>query len=331
MKCWFRNFAIGLSIVLAGGFIIGACQTGVTTPTTGNLNVKLKANFGKDVLSKGKLDAAKLSSCPNPAPTDDGPDLVAGLDCDSDGGVLQYITPSKYKMAIKRLSLVAADGTKVDIVADTGTLANAQVADLTSVFTFDPSSIAPANYPGYEAEIYYVELVMPLYDANSPQTIRIYLSDDDFPAEGNRGHHQGDVAVIDDQGQELGLFTPGLKWEAGSLQAASTNAQRPGSTDSETGHQRGQFGDVNLWTEARFVQGPNQDIFILREGLGLTPTGTGNTVTFSFNVKDCWMYEDFDNNLLFNPCDNPNPNLADACHAGAGWAPLFAKPEVVVE
>ena len=101
--------------------------------------------------------------------------------------------------------------------------------------------------------------------------------------------------------------------------AAIARNERINLTDPETGHLRGLYGDTDLWNQTAFMQGGDQDIYIVTWPLNLTVEETDQTIVCSFRVGDSWFYEDFDNNQKFNPCDN----TSDACGGGAEWSPLF--------
>ena len=290
----------------------------------GIVRVNMRADFATSPAAESS-PARAITVCPSSPTLQDDPQFDSGLDCDGDGGVVSYVTPSTYKIALKSLSFVQDSGATIDIVADTGTLAASQVLDLTFQVTLAANALPAGSYPEYEAEIYYVELTMPLYDPSVLQTIRLYLSDDDFPEEGNRGHHQGDITLISDSGGELGFVSE--LWQPEFLHAIREDINGAGGTDAETGHLRGLFGDQQFWDRAESMQGSNRDIFVWREPLGLIVEAVDATVTFSFNVQDTWFFEDFDNNQRFNPCDN----TSDACAEGAAWAPLFNAPEVLFE
>lgn len=299
----------------------------------GVVRVNMRADFSRSAAAESS-PARAITVCPTPTPPQDipipyqdDPQFDPGLDCDGDGGVVSYVTPSTFKVALKRLSFVQDGGATTDIVADTGTLAASQVLDLTFQVTLAADALPAGSYPEYEAEIYYVELTMPLYDPGAVQTIRLYLSDDDFPEEGYGGHHQGDITLIGDGGGELGFVGAGELWQPDLLHAVRDDINGAGGTDSETGHLRGLFGDQQFWDRAESMQGSNRDIFVWREPLGLIVEAVDATVTFSFNVQDTWFFEDFDDNQRFNPCDN----TFDACAEGAAWAPLFNAPEVLFE
>ena len=311
---------VSLSICLAATCPGGVGTSGVVSP----LKLKLKADFHSDS-AKG-IVAAKVA-CPGAPVSEDEPVFNSGLDCDGDGGVVRYITPSTFKVAIKQLAFLTGDGQVYELIADSGTLAAAQVLDLTSPVTLELQPPSAGLYTTYLAEIYYYEITMPLYDANMPQTLRVYLSDDDFPAEGDLGHHQGDITLIGDDGTELGFVPAGQQWQVGQLTATRGNINGAGGTDAETGHLRGLFGDQTQWNQEAFAQGAAKDVFVLTGPLGLLIDTTRRTVTFSFDVTDTWFFEDFNNNQLFDPCAS---NPGDACNAGAAWAPIFNKPSVEV-
>jgi len=248
--------------------------------------------------------------------------VVAGSDCDSDGGVVAYETPSDFSIAIKRLSLVKSDNTKVDLIADTGTLAESEVLDLSNPVTLDVSSIPQGTYTRLYAEFYYYDMTMELYDS-AAEKIRLYLSDDDFPSEGSLGNHQGDVKLDDGSGN-FGFVPAGDLWIT-----ALTDAIRPAdiggaaSDDSETGHDRGLYGNDNLWNQDDFMQGADQDIFVVDQSFGAAVTvgSLGGSITISFDLIDTWFYEDFNSNGKFEPCVATQPN--EACAAGSEWTPLF--------
>ncbi|MCG3128033.1 MAG: hypothetical protein CHACPFDD_02906 [Phycisphaerae bacterium] len=290
--------------------------------TSSALTVRMRAEFDGSSLT-GKREP-RQDACPQSGEQQDGPHLAAGLDCDGNGGAVQYITPSTFKVALKRLTFIAADNTAIDVVPDTGLLANAQVVDLTGEVTLAELGLAPGSYPTYEAEIYYFELTMPLYDANTDVTIRVYMSDDDFASEGNLGHHQGDITIVGSNGTELGFVVDGQRWEEAALQATRGTINGAAGSDTESGHLRGLFGDAAFWNQSELAQGATRDVFIWQRPLELELAADALNVTFSFDVRDTWFFEDFDSNQLFNPCDD-----LDGC--GGAWAPLFAEPEVVIQ
>lgn len=293
--------------------------------------VKMKADFSSSSSSSSPFKAAaaaKLTSCPATQTATDSPDYAAGLDCDKDGGVIQYLTPQSFKIALKRLSFVKDNGDSVDFVSDQGTLSKSLVYDLSSPVTVSQMNISAGTYDSVQAEIYYYEIRMPINNPQVVQSIRVYLSDDDFPAEGNLGHHQGDITLIDENGNELGWVGVATPWVMSSLQTNKSSIERPGGFDAETGHQRGLFGDSTLWDQSAFKQGSNRDIFLITSPIGLTVSANlSSTVTFTFNVKDTWFWEDFDSDGHFNPCEK---GAKDACAPNAEWAPIFNLPSLSV-
>ncbi len=303
----------------------GAGTTDPDAPST--VTVTLKALFGTEAAAKPRVTWAK-ELCPASPPTNDDPIYQGEQDCDGDGGIIRYITPSVYKVAFKRLAFENADGDLVDVIADTGTLADAEVLDLTTAITLPALDLPVGEYPDYYAEIYYHELTMPLYDPENPATIRVYVSDDDFPAEGNLGHHQGDITLVDAADNELGFVPEAELWQTDFLAAVRGTINGAGGTDSQTGHLRGLYGNLDLWDRPEAMQGVSQDIFILEGELDLTLLADSNetTITFTFNVQDAWFFEDFDNDQWFNPCEDGNQ---DGC--GGEWSPVLTDPDVVLE
>ena len=298
---------------------------------SGTVAVKMKADFSSSSASapfKAVPAEEKLTSCPVEVFTEERSDYAAGLDCDQHGGVIQYLTPSKFKIALKRLTLVKDNGDHVDFVQEAGMLSQSLVYDLTAQVTLS-QKIQAGTYNALQAEIYYYEIMMPINNPQGVQRIRVYLSDDDFPAEGSLGHHQGDITLIADDGNELGWVGVGTSWLTSTLQTDKSSVDRPGSTDTETGHQRGLFGDTTLWDQSEFVQGADRDIYLLTSPLSLVVSDKEKEIiTVTFDVKDTWFWEDFDGDGHFNPCEN---GTKDACAANAAWAPLFKVPVLSVK
>ena len=326
--CYLNRLAIVGAAVIVTVYLGAGCGAGTGPVDAGGdatVTVTLQANFGEGAAAKSIGFVAK-ELCPATPPAADSSVYQGEQDCDGDGGIIRYWTPSTYKVAFKRLAFENDDGDLVDIIADTGTLAAAVVVDLTTPYTLPVLDLPIGDYEQYYAEIYYHELTMPLYDLNSPQTLRVYVSDDDFPAEGNLGHHQGDITLLDAAGNESGFVPAGNLWQPGFLETVRGTINGAGGTDLQTGHLRGLFGDGNLWDSPEAMQGPDEDIFVMWGDLELELEAVGSTVTFEFDVQDAWFFEDFDNDQLFNPCDNGNQ---DGC--GGEWSPVFNEPEVDVE
>jgi len=311
----------------------GGGSSGTSASGTARAAVTMKADFtvaGAPQLKSFRTSAPHLTTCPSTTPTMDGPEYVAGLDCDNDTGFTAFLTPQTFKVAIKRLSFVKSDGS-VDVVPDSGTLIQSTVFDITSQITISDLTLTEGLYTSVEAEIYYYEITMPINSSPTiTQSIRVYLSDDDFPAEGSLGHHQGDITLLDQNGVELGWVGVAVPWTQAGLQTDPALVTRPGGTDAETGHQRGLFGNGDLWDQTSFQQGSSRDVFLISVPLGLTLTANlTRTVSFTFNVKDSWFWEDFDNDGNFNPCETVNAH--DACASYAEWAPIFNLPVLSIQ
>ncbi len=269
--------------------------------------------------------------------TMDSPILEEGLDCDDDGGIVTHITPTQYSVAFKKIVLVpedvaGEDAASIDIIADTGTLAQSQVVDFTTDSTsatlLDGMDVTTLNgsYAGVQAEIYYIQMTFPV--AGVVRNVRIYFSDDDFEAEGNLGHHQGDITFAEDDDTELGWVDS--TWLAANLVTTRGSDQNgAGETDAETGHDRGFFGNAEFWNAAELQQGSAQDIFTTTidfdEPLDFSQEHTGITtvtVDLNFSVADTFYYEDF---APQNTADFPGFYPGDGGEATseqAEWAPL---------
>ena len=97
-------------------FLINACSDDdsddviIDDGTVGTTTIKMKAEFQAESRLASFSAASFISSCPSSAPTTDDSRYAAGLDCDQDGGVIRFITPSSFKIAFKKLSFFKSDG-----------------------------------------------------------------------------------------------------------------------------------------------------------------------------------------------------------------------------
>jgi hypothetical protein len=266
------------------------------------------------------------------------PDLEDDLDCDGDGGVVAHITPSQYSLALKRVTLFsddeATDG--IDLLSDTGTLAESEVIDFTpdettaTTITIDAADLSQGIYDGVEIELYYFQMTFDI--GGVTRNVRIYMSDDNFTAEGNLGHHQGDITFIDDEGTELGWID--FTWGDSLASAHGEDQDGAGGDDPETGHARGFFGNEDFWNTDLLSQGADQDIYVSQlrfdESLEIPDPDTITsltTITATFSIADTFFYEDFDPiGTGFSGGDN-----SDAVAETGGWAPLEPTADLTVE
>lgn len=319
-----KVFLLSLGLV---SLLIGCDGSGSSSDSSGDapVTVSVTADYtgtssSVDTEGRSRVPRPYFSTCLTSSYESAG--VVAGLDCDSDGGVVAYESPTEFTVAIKRLSLVKTDNTKVDLIADTGTLAESEVINLANPVTLDISTIPQGTYKSLYTEFYYYDLTMELYDTADAK-IRIYVSDDDFPAEGNLGNHQGDVKLDDDGDGNYDFVRAGALWQTGFLDTVRP-AEIGGAApdDSETGHDRGLYGDEGIWDTEEFMQGADQDIFLEYTSFdsNVTVGSTGGTITITFDLVDTWFYEDFNDNGKFEPCVATQSN--EACSAVAEWTPV---------
>lgn len=316
-------------------------DSGSTSSATTGLKFTAAGDFDSSAATSisAKTTTAQCSSLTAPIMSDD-PALEDGLDCDTDGGTVTHVTPTIYKVAIKKAIVVGAGGSSdINFIEDTGTLANAEVVTFTTdssttdVITFDPADLTAGSYAGLEIEIYYVELTFPV--AGTTRNVRMYLSDDNFSTEGNLGHHQGDITFIDDTGTELGWVDS--NWNETLASSRGDGQNGAGGTDSETGHDRGFFGDTNLWNATAMQQGADQDIYTVSLDFDDTlevpdlAAFTGLiTVTLTFSIADTFYYEDFaPQNTVAFPGFYPASG-GEASSGGAEWAPMTPSLDVSV-
>lgn len=332
-------YGIGMALVLAACGGTTATTDDTASSTTG-VRFTAAADFASSAsaaLSKalGKTTTAQCAD-ESTSSTQDVPTLADNLDCDGDGGIVAHVTPSTYSVAFKRVTLVAAaGGTNIDLIADKVTLANSQVVDFTSadasetIVTIDPDDLTAGTYTGVTAEIYYIQMTFPV--GGTTRNVRIYMSDDDFTAEGSLGHHQGDITFISDSGVEQGWVDD--TW-SDSLATTRTAAQNgAGGPDGQTLHDRGFFGDDEFWDVAAFDQGANQDLYLV--DLDFTssftiPTPSAitdlTTVKVTFSTADTFFYEDFTpQGTGFSPASG-----GEATATSTAWAPLAPEATVTV-
>lgn len=342
--------AFGRSVLLLAAIgLFAACGSGSADSDSDTTSAGLRLVSMGDFDSSASAAVSALirhvttGTCADRVDDDaDDPVLADGLDCDGDGGTVAHITPSRYALAFKRVSLISDDGesAQIDFIADTGTLANSEIVDFTAsdasetVVTIDPDDLSAGTYSGLEAELYYFQMTFPVDGV--ARNVRIYMSDDDFAAEGSRGHHQGDITYVDDAGTELGWIGP--EWSDASLVSERGEAQNGAGNendtngDPETGHQRGYFGNAELWDRDDFMQGSTQDIYLFvvnfDEPLVIPDPSTIDaltTITATFSTADTFYYEDFaTQGTGWNPA-------AEGVFDTGEWAPLTPSAELAVE
>ncbi|MBI2342544.1 MAG: hypothetical protein HYY43_03500 [Deltaproteobacteria bacterium] len=293
----------------------GSSTTASQTTTTG-IALTAAADFSASAaasISKGLAKTTTGVCADLPDLSMDDPILTDGLDCDGDLGKVAHVTPTKYAIAFKRVTLVNGDSNSanIDLVADTGTLANSETVDFTeadaseSVITIEPGDLTAGTYTGIEAEIYYFQMTFPV--AGVTQNVRIYMSDDDFTAEaadrtGLGPHHQGDITFISDEGVELGWVDD--TWLTENLAITRENAADSpqngvAGMDAETSHWRGFFGNGVFWNAEALNQGASQDVYVYGVDFDtalIIPDPTTitdlTTITVTFSVADTFYYED---------------------------------------
>jgi hypothetical protein len=305
----------------------------VNAPVT----VNVQADYGDGRIAGRSYVTFYSPICPSPAPSTDSEGFAEGLDCDNDARLIKYVDPSSFSVAIKRLAFRKSDNSLVDLIADTGTLAQSQVLDLSNPVELNVSTLPSGEYTGVYAEFYYYDLTMPV-DTNDNAQVRIFLSDDDFPAEGNLGHHQGDVQLLATadspfgvQAGEFGFVLPGYRWINNNLASVRASdidndgnldhIEGASTPDPETGHRRGLYGNDDLWNMEQFNQGDSQDIFILdqQSPASINVGSEGGVATITFDLTKTWFFEDSNGNGRFEPCiDND-----EACTNNSEWTPVF--------
>ena len=231
------------------------------------------------------------------------------------------LAPSDYQLAVKDFSLLSATGKEVSL------LSKKQLAD-SLLLAFSPnafkvpliSSSLPLDvYVGARLSVYFVQMTLPINGKN--QAVRCYLSDDDFSSEKAFGlgpHHQGDLMLLDEQGDEIG-------WIAGGDFAAQQDRPVPKSgenlfasnPDPETGHDRGPFGNDEHWKN--HPASKPYTIMLPLSQLKLEQ-GDRKRIALRMDVSTAWSYVDMDGSGTFNPAGG-----ADAQSEEAGWGPVLPK------
>lgn len=332
-------YGIGMALLLAACGGTTATTDGTASSTTG-VRFTATADFASSAsaaLSKA-LEKTTTAQCADEstASIQDVPTLTDGLDCDGDGGIVAHVTPSKYSVAFKRVTLVAAaGGTNINLIADKGTLANSQVVDFTSadasetIVTLDPDDLTAGTYTGVTAEIYYIQMTFPV--GGTTRNVRTYMSDDDFTAEGSLGHHQGDITFISDSGVEQGWVDDTWSDSLDTTRSAVQNGA--GGQDAQTLHDRGYFGDPDFWNATTLQQGSTQDLFLVALDFAASftiPTPSAitdlTTVKVTFSTADTFFYENFAPlEGGFSPASG-----GEATATSTAWAPLAPEATVTV-
>lgn len=231
------------------------------------------------------------------------------------------LPPIDYKLAVKDFRLLTATGKEVSL------LSKEHLAD-SVLLAFSPdafrvpllSSSLPLDiYIGAKLSVYFVQMTLPINGEN--QTVRCYLSDDDFSTEkpfGRGPHHQGDLMLLDAQGNELGWIAGGdfSPWSARPVPEAGQKLFASGP-DPETGHDRGPFGNDAHWQD-RPAKKP-YTFTIPLSGLTLEQ-GKRKSLAMRLDVGTAWQYVDMDGSETFNPEDG-----YDAQSEEAGWGPVLPK------
>jgi len=264
---------------------------------------------------------------------EDTPDTDAGLDCDGDGGVVTFSTPKRFLIAVRQAGLIDEDGNKHYFVNEDNLLSS-QVFDITEIMDIQTSTLPNGTYTHLFVEFYYFALQLELYNANQYESLRVYMSDDDFADEGNLGHHQGDITLTDSNNVEEGFLDPGKEWnQANLLPSRFDNGTQlyASSPDPQTGHQRGPYGSDDLWNQDTFNQGADQDKYYIEIPIDLVVNSSSKSLTMQFNIKDSWYFEDFNGNGIFGPARDTGSGLTEAGDENASWSPVLNKPEVSIE
>lgn len=285
-----------------------AATTGITLATAANFSTSAATSIPRAMAKTATGVCADLTNFGM-----DDPSLTDGLDCDGDLGKAAHITPARYAIAFKRITLINENpsGADINMVADTGTLSNSEIVNFTeddaseSIVTIEPGGLAAGTYSGIEAELYYFQMTFPV--ASVTQNVRIYMSDDNFDSEaaariGLGPHHQGDITFINDAGTELGWVDD--TWLTANLTTTRENAENSpqngaAGMDSETSHWRGFFGNGEFWNAEAQNQGAGQDIYTFSISFD-TPLVIPDpstitdltTITVTFSVADTFYYED---------------------------------------
>lgn len=306
-------------------FLLVHTSCGKNSINISNFSLQVDFDSNNKTMNLLKQFGTKISltACDEKSSSDNS-ESSAGLDCDGDGGVVAFQTPSRFKMALKRLYFITTSGEE-DVVS----YPLLKDIDEKGIFEFTPNTLTHSvplgsssytEVTGLGVEVYYYQMELTMYGAK--HEIRIYMSDDDFPKEGNLGHHQGDITYFDKEGKEHWAFG-GNQWFAKPEETLVRGdfANGAGKTDPETKHQRGMFGDSQMWNDSRFMQGASQDIYTTEVEFEEV---NGTHASLVFNIHKRWFYEDFERThpKSFDPCYNDSD---EGC--GGEWAPLLPKIE----
>jgi len=241
-------------------------------------------------------------------------------------GTMRTLAPKQYAIALSRIALVPATGSAMATGSQTilasDTLADSVVVDLSPdapARDVATGSLLAGSYAGVVVDIYWVQCKIPVNGKD--QTLRVYLTDDDFPGQkpfGKGKHHQGDVTFIDDAGTELGwVGTHGFSPATRSVPPA-TGSHFASAPDPRTGHDRGPFGNDDLWGKIP-ADKPYQVGQYFLAPLDLR-AGASGRARMQLDIQKAWDYEDRDESETFNPAGG-----RDASEPGAAWNPVLPR------
>jgi hypothetical protein len=220
---------------------------------------------------------------------------------------MTYETPENYYVALKKVTLIAANGTSDYVLFNEPDLASSFVFDYTDDnivhSLLDDSDIPDGEYTSIELEIYYLQMNIAIATGErgiERRNIRIYLSDD---AETEDGLHQpGDMTQING-GQETG-------WLLGEGQTPNMDPVSPrvaAYTDfgegivwydfaGKSGKDYGPFGDID------FMNNSTHPIYSTIVNFNFVDN-KGSNLVLDFNVNNCWQFEDKSGDGVFGAED----------------------------
>lgn len=209
---------------------------------------------------------------------------------------MTYETPENYYVALKKVTLLGANGTSDFNLFNEPDLGSSFVFDYTDddvVHSLLKDTAIPAGeYSSIEIDIYYLQMNIGIATGErgiERRNFRIYLSDD---AETEGGLHQpGDMTQIND-GQEVG-------WLLGEGQSPNMDPVSPREAAythggegitwydfaGKSGAEYGPFGDLE------FMNNAPHPIYRTIVDFNYVDNN-GSDLVLDFNVNDCWQFED---------------------------------------
>jgi len=312
-------------------------RTALQSPDVSNVSVEAFADDNASASAVAELSCQASGG-------QDFPGVIEGSDCDADGYKVAYQTAAQFRVALKTLALVSADGQKHYLIQK-DSLEESAVFDISEPKVLAYDSLPQGSYSGIYAEIYYYFLQISIDVGGDPElrAYRIYMSDDNPVAGDTLGYHQGDVVYVTSNNKTtLGWIAPGAPWRGTVTPRPEPDLENgqaklySADPDPVTGRQRGPFGGTDFWNDNSTA---NDVYFMQRDFATHLNVSEESEIQLKFSTRNNWYWEDFNDDGIFGPGVHIDPQDAglepdqqrkEAASIEGSWAPVLELPQVLV-